>query len=64
MYLFIGILLGSIVTSTHDNREQCEGRATILKEKGVTGQCVQQSSTLTGFVTTNPSLRYCNPGQC
>lgn len=42
MYVFVGILLGSIITSQHDNREACEGRKTILAEKGVVGQCVKQ----------------------
>lgn len=36
MYILIGVLLGSMVTSTHDTREQCEGRKVILSEKGVT----------------------------
>jgi len=38
-YVFIGILLGSLVTSTHPTREACEGRAVMLKEKGVVGEC-------------------------
>ncbi len=40
-WVFIGYLLGSTVTSQHDTREACEGRAVMLREKGVVGQCVQ-----------------------
>lgn len=40
MYIFIGLLLGSIVTSTHDSKEACLGRRDVLAEKGVTnGEC-------------------------
>lgn len=35
MYILVGILLGSMVTSSHDSREACEGRKTLLAEKGV-----------------------------
>lgn len=54
MYILIGILLGSIVTSTHDSREACEGRKTILAEKGVVAECKainSSSGTLTGTST-------------
>lgn len=43
-WLLIGTLLGSIVTSGHESREACEGRAVLLREKGATAQCVQSSS--------------------
>ena len=29
MWIYIGIFLGSIVTSQHDTREACEGRAVV-----------------------------------
>lgn len=41
MWLFVGMLLGSMVTSSHDTKEACEGRRVVLAEKGVNGQCVQ-----------------------
>lgn len=41
-WIFIGMLLNSIVTSDHDSREACEGRAVLLREKGVIGKCVEQ----------------------
>lgn len=46
-YIFIGMILNSIVTSTHDSEEACKGREAILKEKGVVGQCVKELSNLT-----------------
>jgi hypothetical protein len=39
-WVFIGTLVGSLVTSTHSGRETCEGRAVMLREKGVIGRCV------------------------
>lgn len=39
-YLLIGSLLGSLISSEHDTREACEGRAVILREKGASAQCV------------------------
>jgi hypothetical protein len=39
MYVLIGILLGSIVTSVHDSREACEGRRVVLAEKNVVAEC-------------------------
>ena len=45
-FIFYGWLLGSIVTSQHDTREQCEGRAVLLREKGVTGECVKVGGNL------------------
>jgi hypothetical protein len=50
MYVLIGMLLGSIVTSTHDNREACEGRRVVLAEKNVVAECKSMTnySTSTG----------------
>lgn len=39
-WLLIGTFLGSVVTSPHDTREACEGRAVILREKGAFVRCV------------------------
>lgn len=38
-WILIGTLLGSTVTSMHESRELCEGRAVILREKGAAVQC-------------------------
>lgn len=59
-WLFIGTLLGSIVTSGHDTKEACEGRKVILQEKGVAGQCVGDSRGLTSGTSILP--RYCTFG--
>ena len=63
-WIFIGVLFGSIVTSTHSTREACEGRAVILKEKGVVGKCqgspVQISSLVSstaGIITATPCYK-------
>lgn len=32
MWILTGILLGSIITSTHDTQEQCEGRKAMLNQ--------------------------------
>lgn len=41
-YIFVGMLLNSLVTSTHDNEEACKGREAMLKEKGIVGQCAKE----------------------
>ncbi len=46
-WLLMGTLLGSIVARTHDSKEACEGRAVVLREKGVSAQCVQNPQPLT-----------------
>ena len=58
MWLFIGILLGSIVTSSHDTKEACEGRRVVLTEKGVNGQCVNQNIGTYSTTITGPYI-YC-----
>lgn len=51
-YIFIGMLLNSLVTSTHDSEEACKGREAVLKEKGVIGKCVKEPSNL-NFTTSS-----------
>ena len=46
-WIFIGLLLGSTVTSQHDTREACEGRRVVLAEKGVNGKCIELRQFLT-----------------
>lgn len=49
-WIIIGTLLGSIVTSQHATREDCEGRKVLLTEKGAVVKCVEapnQSFTIT-----------------
>lgn len=60
-WLLIGTLLGSIVTSGHDTREACEGRATLLREKGASVQCHDQRP---GNSTSTSSNWFCNPAGC
>lgn len=60
-WLLIGTLLGSIVTSNHDTREACEGRAVLLREKGAAVKCVDNSmvfynSTLNGNILLAPNV--------
>lgn len=40
-YLLIGTLLGSLLSSSHDTREACEGRAVLLREKGAVVRCAE-----------------------
>lgn len=56
-YIFVGMLLNSLVTSTHDTEEACKGREVMLKEKGVVGQCVKESITYSGYTGI---IRTCN----
>ena len=61
-YLFVGMLLGSIVTSSHDSEEACKGREAILKEKGVIGQCVKENNLTLG--TSSGIIRWCGLTGC
>ena len=54
-WLLIGQLLGSIVTSEHDSREACEGRAVLLREKGATARCIEPLPAFTGTYGTTIS---------
>lgn len=45
-WIFIGMLLGSVVTSSHDSKEACLGRQAVLKDKGVEGQCVERAKPM------------------
>jgi hypothetical protein len=53
-WIMIGLIGGSIVTSGYDNREACEGRAVMLREKGVTAKCIEMSNS--SFVSTGGTL--------
>jgi hypothetical protein len=63
-WILIGTLLGSLVTSTHETREACEGRAVLLREKGVIAKCVetppQASWSTTGSITLTPGTTLCS----
>lgn len=54
------MLLGSIVTSTHDTEEACLGRKEILKTKGVIAECHKEPTNFTG----SGSIRFCQNGIC
>lgn len=40
-WMIIGLLLNSTITSQHQNREECEGRAAMLREKGAYVRCIE-----------------------
>lgn len=40
-WICIGMLAGSLVTSLHDSKERCEGRAVTLREAKATAKCVE-----------------------
>ena len=55
-WLFIGTLLGSVVTSPHDTEEACRGREYTLRGKGVIGQCVQAAGAGSVCEITTPGF--------
>ena len=63
-WVFVGILMGTVVTSTHDSREACEGRRVVLAEKGVNGKCVELSATRSYTGTTIAPLTICGTITC
>ena len=44
-WICIGMIAGSLITSIHDNREVCEGRAVILREAKATAKCIELSTS-------------------
>ncbi len=44
-WVLVGLLGGSLLTSEHQTREACEGRAVILREKGAQAKCVELGSS-------------------
>jgi hypothetical protein len=50
MWIFIGLILGSLVISQHDTEEACQGRKAMLakKKEPVYGQCVHLDQIILG----------------
>lgn len=53
-WILVGTLLGSVITSSHDTREACEGRAVLLREKNAGAKCVEMPSGYSGTITLTP----------
>ena len=63
-YILVGWLLGSLITSEHDTREACEGRAVILREAKVTAKCVDLNISGTSYYGTSGNLLLCSNTSC
>ncbi len=50
-WICIGLLAGSLITSLHDNKEACEGRAVTLREAKASAQCVEMPKPALTFTT-------------
>lgn len=61
-WILIGTLLGSLITSTHDTREACEGRTVTLKEKGVSAKCVEAPGH--SFTSSTGTMMCCGVSLC
>lgn len=65
MWILTGVLLGSIITSTHDSEEACRGRQAMLeKVKGVSQtQCRTANNIVYGTGTSStltvPNITTC-----
>lgn len=67
MWILTGLLLGSLITSTHEGQEACEGRKAMLaKEKNVTAlECRAAASTRLTSITSGRSICYFDSdGKC
>lgn len=56
-WIFIGTLLGALVTSQHATREACEGKAVVLREKGVIGKCEDRAPDWTYYGTQGAPIQ-------
>lgn len=62
-WVFIGLLGGSLVTSTHDTREACEGRAVMMREQKVErGRCYEMPPY--GLTITSGTNTLCYSNSC
>lgn len=62
-WIFIGLLAGSLVTSQHDTREACEGRAVVAREAKVErGKCVELAPAY--GISSGSSFMNCKDGIC
>lgn len=60
-WILTGMLLGSLITSTHEGQEACEGRKAMLaKEKNVTALECRAASM--GFLSSITSSSICIAG--
>lgn len=50
-WICIGLLAGSLVTSLHNDREACEGRAVVLREAKASAKCVEMPTNTIGWTT-------------
>lgn len=51
-WICIGLIAGSLITSLHDNKEACEGRAVTLREAKASAKCVEMPSQIGAYTTT------------
>jgi hypothetical protein len=51
------------VSSGHDSREACEGRAVLLREKGASVQCVEQKQPVFSISGPSGSFLFCSNGK-
>ena len=63
-WILIGSLAGSLLTSTFDNREACEGRAVILREAKATVKCVEMPINYISSSSITVSPTYCGTIAC
>ena len=61
-WICIGVLAGSLITSLHDNKEACEGRAVTLREAKAVAKCVEMPSSSSGLIFNG--MVNCSGGSC
>ncbi len=58
-WICIGMIAGSLITSTHDNKEACEGRAVTLREAKAVAKCVEMPKQGVSFSLSTSSSSIC-----
>lgn len=53
VWILVGLVAGSLVTSQHDTEEACLGRKALLEKQAVSAKCVPLGQTTTHFFTGN-----------
>ena len=65
-WILIGMLAESLLTSGHETREACEGRAVVLREQKAAVKCVEAPSPVNPFSTSGNNILVmpCPMGVC
>jgi hypothetical protein len=63
-WILIGVLAESLISSGHETREACEGRAVLLREQKAAVKCVEAPGQGAIFLPSSTITPYCTQTHC